>query len=144
MDNLGSWVRIQVNVIAKYKSWVTFSVKLHLTVAEEKGKNCLECCSVISGFSANLRPKLCQLKAECLQDALPSFSHTWKVLKLLPSPAFFVETILCCGFRSAFKIVYSVWSMRSRWNQEKIFGTEHRCICYINIIVQSVVVFLVH
>lgn len=144
MDNVGSWVRIQVSVIAKYKSWVRFSVKLHLTVAEEKGKNYLECCCVISGFPANLRPKLCQLTAECSQDALPSFSHPGKVFKLLPSPAFFVKIILCCGFRSAFKMVYTVWSMWSRWNQEKIFGTEHRCICYMNMIVQSVLVFLVH
>jgi len=54
MDNLGSRVRIRLSVIAKHRSWVRFSINLHLTVAEKKGKNWLECFSVISGLRTDL------------------------------------------------------------------------------------------
>lgn len=140
MDNLGSWVRIRLSVIAKYKSWVIFSVNLHLTVAEKKGKNWLECCSVISGLRTDVNYASWWLSAHMMHC---SVFLTWeKSLKLLPSSAFFVKTILCCGFRSAFKLLYTVWSMQSSWSQEKKFGTEHIRICYTNITIQPVGVFL--
>ncbi|NXV48857.1 VAS1L protein, partial [Uria aalge] len=79
------------------------SVSLHVTVAERKGKNWLECCSVISGLRTDLNYDSGWLSAHTMH--CPVFLTPEKSLKLLPSPAFFVKTILCSGFRPAFKLI---------------------------------------